>query len=299
MSVRATLSAVFIAVCAAAVLGFAGPAAASVPTATDPLNASSNEECFRCHASADVDEMVDVDGVQESVGVDKAVYQASRHGKLACTSCHIGFEPGVHTPEQTENWVETAKIGACRDCHADVFEMYRGSFHGDLVFAESDGRAPVCADCHEAHDIVPPDSPEFRAQIDSLCAQCHQDALQTYLDSYHGKAFYLGESSTAVCTDCHGGHKILPAADPASMVSEQNLVATCGQCHPGANENFVQFMVHVDPQDPSSSLLVWAFYAAYVMLMTVVFTFGFTHSALYIYRGFKDGLYSRRRSHGE
>ena len=31
------------------------------------------------------------------------------------------------------------------------------------------------------------------------------------------------------------------------------------------------------------------------MLIAVVFTFGFTHSGLYIYRGFKDGLYSRRR----
>ena len=51
----------------------------------------------------------------------------------------------------------------------------------------------------------------------------------------------------------------------------------------------------VDPQSPSSSFLVWTFYAAYIMLIAVVFTFGFVHSGLYIYRGFKDGLYSRRR----
>jgi len=126
-----------------------------------------------------------------------------------------------------------------------------------------------------------------------------RDALKTYLDSYHGKAFYLGDAKTAVCTDCHGGHRILAPSDPESSVNQANLVETCSQCHPEANENFVRFMVHVDPTSPRSSLLVWTFYAAYIMLIAVVFTFGAAHSGLYIYRGFKDGLYSRRRSHKE
>jgi predicted CXXCH cytochrome family protein len=284
--------------CAAAVLGFAGPAAAESATATDAHGAASNDACFKCHGSPDVkDVTIDVEGQQKSIYVDQAVYEASRHGKLACTSCHLGFKPGPHDAEQTEDWLVTAKVTACRTCHADVFEMYRGSFHGDLVFGESSGEAPVCADCHEAHNIVPPDSLEFRSQIDGLCAQCHEDAFQTYLDSYHGKASSLGDAETAVCTDCHGGHRILPASDPESSVNEANLIATCGECHPGANDNFVQFMVHVDPQDPGSSLLVWFFWAAYVMLICVIFTFGFVHSGLYIYRGFKDGLY-RRNHHG-
>jgi len=80
-------------------------------------------------------------------------------------------------------------------------------------------------------------------------------------------------------------------------VSKQNLVATCAQCHPGANENFAGFMVHVDPQSPSSSFAVWTFYALYIMLIAVVFTFALVHTALYINRGIKDGLY-RRNHHG-
>jgi predicted CXXCH cytochrome family protein len=275
-------------------LCFAASAIATSATATNALNAPTNDECFKCHASPDVqDETIDVNGVQKSIYVDRAVYEQSRHGKLACTSCHLGFKPGLHDAEQTEGWYETAKIGACRGCHADVFDMYRGSFHGNLVLGQSSGEAPVCADCHEAHNIVPPDSQEFRAQIDTLCATCHEDALKTYLDSYHGKAYYLGDIETAVCTDCHGGHRILAPSDPESSVNEANLIETCGECHPGANDNFVQFLVHVDPQSPSSSLLVWFFYAAYVLLISVVFTFGFVHSGLYIYRGFKDGLYKR------
>ena len=295
MRPRTTLGLILGVVCAAAALGFAGPAAATSATVTDPLNASNNDECFRCHAAANVNQTVDVNGTKTSIAVNQPVYEHSRHGKLACTSCHIGFKPGVHTAEQTANWVQTAKLLACRDCHADVFQMYRGSFHGNLVFGTSSGEAPVCADCHVAHDIVPPDSAAFRASIDALCANCHADAQKTYLDSYHGKAFFLGDLETAVCTDCHGGHRILAPDNPESSVNEAHLITTCGKCHEGANENFVQFMVHVDPQSPHSSFLVWTFYAAYIMLIAVVFTFGFTHSGLYIYRGFKDGLYSRRR----
>jgi len=296
VSARRIIIAALVAVTTAALLGSAGAATA----ATAPLlTAPSNDACFSCHGSPDANQTVEVAGRQKSIRVNQAVYEASRHGKLACTSCHLGFKPGVHTAAQTEGWLLTAKLTACNDCHADVFQMYRRSFHGSLEFGKSGGKAPVCADCHVAHDITPPDSPAFRASIDTLCARCHADALKTYLDSYHGKAFFLGDAKTAVCTDCHGGHKILAPSDPASTVNQANLIATCSKCHPGANRNFVRFMVHVDPTSPHSSLLVWSFYAAYIMLIVVVFTFGATHSGLYIYRGFKDGLYSRRRSREE
>ena len=128
-----------------------------------------------------------------------------------------------------------------------------------------------------------------------MCGRCHEDAKATYLDSYHGKAYVLGDTKTAVCSQCHGGHRILPADNPESTVSKQNVVATCGKCHPGANENFADFRSHVDPSDPSSSWQIWFFWIAYVILITVVFSFAAVHTALYIYRGAKEGMYSRER----
>lgn len=294
LAALATLLAVLV-LCAAALAGFAGPAAAAD---SSPLLGNENDACFRCHGSPDQTGTIEVEGEQKSIAVDREVYEASRHGQLACASCHIGFEPGVHTPEQTEGWLRTAKLGSCRNCHADQFDMYRGSFHGDLVFGEDAAEAPLCADCHEAHSILTPGTPEFRASIVELCGSCHAEYAETYGNSYHGKAFTLGSTTTAVCTECHGGHRILPTSDRESMVSQQNIVATCASCHPGANENFAGFLVHNDPKDPRSSFAVWTFYALYIMLIAVVFTFGFVHSALYIYRGIKDGLYSRRGSHG-
>jgi len=128
-----------------------------------------------------------------------------------------------------------------------------------------------------------------------LCGRCHEDAKETYLDSYHGKAYLLGSDKTAVCSQCHGGHRILPADNPESTVSHQNVVATCGKCHPGATENFADFRSHVNPQDPRSSWQIWIFWIAYVVLITAVFTFAAVHTSLYIYRGAKEGLYSRKK----
>ncbi|HTX69513.1 MAG TPA: cytochrome c3 family protein [Thermoleophilia bacterium] len=272
-------------------------------SATGP---SGNEECFACHGVKPVDgsitvdgkeypATIDVNGQQKSIYVDRSIQSNSRHGELACISCHIGFNAGEHPASVTEGWLKTAKFTACGNCHSEEMKMYASSFHGDLVLNKDSDKAPLCGDCHDAHNIVPPESAAFRAQEMQLCGRCHADAKKTYLNSYHGKAYLLGSTRTAVCSQCHGGHKILPASDPDSMVSRQHVVATCGQCHPGANKNFADFRAHVNPSDPRSSWQIWIFWIAYVLLITVVFTFAAVHTSLYIYRGFKDGLYSRPR----
>ncbi len=279
-------------VSAVALLALALTAAAGMPPAAA---AADNDACYECH-NAGTTQTIQVDGQTKSLAVDRARYEASKHGQLDCTGCHFGFEPGNHTTKPIEGWLQTAKLDACRNCHADVFSMYEQSFHGSLT-SSGDKDAPLCADCHEAHNIVPPESLEFRTSILDLCARCHADRSETYLDGYHGKAFLLGNEETAVCTDCHGGHKILPASDPHSMVSDQSKLSTCQQCHPEANQNFAGFNIHVNPRDPRDGVWTFIFWLAYILLIVSVFSFAAIHTTLYIYRGFKDGLYSRRHGH--
>jgi predicted CXXCH cytochrome family protein len=267
--------------------------AAAAPAPAAAALSPAAEECGQCHNAGNTG-TVDVDGVTKSLAVDLDAYAASLHGQLDCTACHLGFKKGPHTAGQTEGWLQTAKLEACRNCHADQFSMYEGSFHGELAMGEDASGAPLCADCHTPHEIVAPDSVAFRTSTIDLCTRCHGEKSETYLDSYHGKAFLLGKEEAATCTDCHGGHKILPASDPESTISDENRVATCAACHPGANENFAEYMVHIDPKDPTDSFTVWLFWLAYVLLIAVVFTFGGVHTALYIYRGIKDGLYGRK-----
>jgi cytochrome b subunit of formate dehydrogenase len=295
-------------ICITVVAGLAtltAVAAATNPTGSGAaLNPSGNEGCYECHGQRPVDgtievdgqmvpAFIDVNGEKKSLYIDETHMADSRHGKLACISCHVGFNEGVHPESVTAGWLRTAKFAACGDCHGEEARMYDGSFHGSLSLTQNVDEAPLCADCHEAHKILTPGTEAFRRSQMEMCTRCHGGSEETFLDSYHGKAYVLGDENTAVCSDCHTGHHILPASVPDSSVSKQNVVETCARCHPGANENFADFRVHVNPQSPSSSWQIWIFWMAYIMLIAVVFTFAAVHTSLYIYRGAKEGLYSR------
>ena len=90
---------------ALAVFGFAGPAGAisapAVSTAQSALNGATNDGCLSCHGVRGKTPPVTVGSEQKSTYVDRARYERSRHGKLACTSCHLGFKPGIHDASQT------------------------------------------------------------------------------------------------------------------------------------------------------------------------------------------------------
>jgi hypothetical protein len=292
-SVRRGLRLAALALSVLAGAAAAGTLAAAPAAAQAITPAPLNQQCLACHGAGQKATVI-VNGVRKSLAVDASSYGHSLHGALACTSCHIGFTAGAHTAAQKADWLETAKLNACANCHASEFSMYQGSFHGKLVLNRDSTSAPRCADCHDAHNVVDVTSLAFRKSVLQMCPRCHGGRDATYLDGYHGKAFSLGRTDTAVCTDCHGGHKILPASDSASTVSKGRLLSTCRKCHPSANTNFIGYRIHVDPSNPHSSLAVFFFWTAYIALIAVVFTFGGLHTALYIYRGIKSGGYRRR-----
>lgn len=254
------------------------------------LAQGENGRCFKCHAQADLG-TIEVEGETKSLTVTPQEVHGSIHSRLDCTACHAGFQPQEHTPEETEGWYRQAGLDSCKDCHADQFSMYSQSFHGNLVMKEGDSDAPSCADCHGSHDIISPSASGFRDTILPMCSRCHGEEADTYLDTYHGKTFRLGETSRAVCTDCHGHHRILPESNPDSLVSDRNVTATCGKCHPDASRKFASFMVHVDPRSPSSSLSVWAMEVNHNLLIIGLFTVGGLHCFLYFYRGLREGMY--------
>jgi cytochrome b subunit of formate dehydrogenase len=97
--------------------------------------------------------------------------------------------------------------------------------------------------------------------------------VQSYENSYHGLARRLGSPVAADCASCHGVHNILPSSDARSMISQANLTQTCGQCHPGAGDNFTKGKVHLNvpaSEDAGSTGVRWVrwFYLP-VILLTV------------------------------
>ncbi len=126
-------------------------------------------------------------------------------------------------------------------------------------------------------------------EMAQVCAVCHsdpktleryemQDAVASYMRSYHGKASLLGDRSTADCLSCHiptgaNAHLMLKKELPASSVNEARISDTCrsAACHPGADVRFGAAAVHLNLPDVRGTLEFWA--AAAFILLTVL-TFG-------------------------
>ncbi len=196
-------------------------------------------------------------------------YQESVHGRAVaagsekaavCTDCH-GSHEILSASDPNSSIFKFNVPRTCAKCHSPVAQEFAQSIHGQGI-ARGNWQAPVCTDCHGIHSIkshVDPNSP-VNAQNVALvtCARCHEGVRlsqefgfegrreTTYMASYHGMASKLGSTVVANCASCHGVHNILPSSDPRSTINHQNLVKTCGQCHPGVTEKFVAAKVHID-----------------------------------------------------
>src|SRR5437899_3725986 len=159
-------------------------------------------------------------------------------GEEACSSCH----GNVHEVAAASK----LQPGKCAECHASETKEFTESIHGQAA-KSGDPDAPTCLSCHgPVHKIRP--SSEATSKVakknqPAACAQCHANPgilsrhkipvlhpVEQYLQSVHGRAVLHGKNA-AVCADCHGEHRILPARDAQSTVSHWNVGATCAQCH--------------------------------------------------------------------
>jgi len=210
----------------------------------------SNEECLVCHRDPNI-KMIR-DGQEISLYVDTLDIQNSDHRKITCAQCHTGVNPEMKRPCTTV----TIKVD-CSICHSDVVDTYASSTHGQLA-DRGDRNAPVCEDCHGTHNIrdrQDPLSPSFPINVPKLCAKCHREGnpaaqrytgtqhniVKNYIMSIHGKGLLeSGLIVTAMCTDCHTAHHVLPADNPASSVNRENIARTCARCHSGIYEKFVR-----------------------------------------------------------
>jgi len=81
------------------------------------------------------------------------------------------------------------------------------------------------------------------------------------------------------------------------MIHKDNLMATCGKCHPGASENFAQFPVHFTPSlEPGGAVgdLIASYVRVfYIILIALVVVFMYVHGGLDF---IKKWLASRKRA---
>ncbi len=210
--------------------GLAGAAAPSV------------NECLDCHGDKTIEKTLP-GGQVVPLYVDLKEYRLSVHGGGSCVTCH------------TDAKAPHGKLAGidCGRCHADAAKSYAGSSHGKL-HAKGVADVPACHDCHGRHDIRKSKDPAahtFHLNIVAVCLRCHKDraieqryglpdqkVMIAYERSVHGLASKAGQLGSAVCSDCHGNHEILPGDDPKSSTNRQNIPTLCGKCHDGILEKY-------------------------------------------------------------
>lgn len=247
--------------------------------------------CGVCHGNPDLAKRYGI-----SVPNAYQLYMDSIHGRAVarsgllvaanCSSCH-----GSHAIRPRSD--PTSKVArdhvpeTCGTCHAGTWAAYLKGIHGQ-AFEAGNTAAPVCIDCHTAHEVARVETAPWNLGVIKECGTCHPESLKTYRDTFHGQVTGLGFTRVARCADCHGAHRILPASDPDSSVAPNNLLGTCQKCHAGASENFTLFSPHADHHDKEKSPALY--YTALFMntLMLGVFAFFGLHTGLWLFRSMRE-----------
>ncbi|MBI5541832.1 MAG: cytochrome c3 family protein [Bacteroidia bacterium] len=226
-------------------------------------------------------------------------YASSVHGKglkekgllasAVCTDCHTSHNILKESDDNsTVNPKNVPKT--CSKCHKSIFDDYMTSDHA-ITESTGDKKFPTCASCHTAHTITEIDKDKFLNEITLQCGSCHKKLSETYMETYHGKAYTLGYLKAARCSDCHGAHKILKISNPESMIGQKNIVKTCKKCHPNANAEFTGYLTHATHND--NDVLYYTFWIMTTLLLSVFGIFGI-HTLLWIPRSIME---ARKKKH--
>jgi len=249
------------------------------------------QTCAKCHSNTNLTKEYQMEFPEAA-----AQYMDSIHGRAllkmglivapSCNDCHGSH--GIKRAVDRDSPISHANVAkTCGKCHVKVEAIYDKSIHGQLL-AKGDKRGPVCIDCHSAHEIEPPKDGHFKKLSDDRCGKCHEDRLEHYRETYHGKAMALGKpseaSEVAACYDCHGHHDVLPTSNPNSHLSTNNILATCQKCHPNATAKFTEYKPHANPLDKANYPLLHVVFLAMTGLLIGTFGFFGIHTLAWLVR---------------
>ncbi len=221
------------------------------------------KQCEACHVRDEAVAGRTVLGARFVESFSKSVHGAllleGREDTASCVDCHGAHEMNRATIADAQ----TAKVHVaetCTKCHEEIGAEFESSVHA-AGLARGNLDSATCTDCHGEHDITEhtnPLSPVHERNVaQQVCASCHSSVrltakyglashtFETFADSYHGLAMRGGAVEVVNCASCHAAHAIKSHLDPTSTVHRDNLLQTCGECHPGANARFAQGRVHV------------------------------------------------------
>lgn len=201
----------------------------TVKTVNDKTSSDRTDGCMGCHKYRLKKSFKD--GTTHSLMVDAEAMKGSVHSKMRCVDCHFGFSAKEH-PERRFNTKRDLSIVSsemCRRCHFDKYSKTLESIHFS-VLSRGNLRAPVCVDCHGAHEISSGKKEKFLSV--QRCQRCHGEVYRIYSRSVHGKSLFSEKNQDVpACADCHKAHDI---NDAHLTDFRNNIPQMCGKCHANA-----------------------------------------------------------------
>jgi predicted CXXCH cytochrome family protein len=199
------------------------------PASAESPAQETEKYCLSCHGDPNLKTTLP-SGETLSLYVSQDVISHSVHSPLGieCEACHTGISTYPHpaTTFQTKRELSRTYYQACQKCHPGNYAKTQDSMHAQAA-EKGNLNAPICTDCHGAHDVSKPDEP--RARISETCSKCHSAIVETYKQSVHGKALIEENNpDVPVCTDCHGVHNI---QDPRTVQFRVQSPELCAGCH--------------------------------------------------------------------
>lgn len=281
--------------------------------------AEESANCISCHGSMK-GRIKAQNGALIELNVDSDKFRASVHGTLTCTECHSGFAGTAHASAGTSlpsnllslsaqlssKFKADAVAGvACMKCHEDMYQKVISSVHGKNIIEKKQVDGALCIDCHgsphyitKAKDGNSPMSRKYQVQT---CLKCHSDksiiekynleanVMESFKESFHGRKLHLGHTRAPSCASCHNAHDIKTKSDPTSPVFGKNKLETCGKCHKGANEKFVQAITHKKPGP------IPHYGEKFLILLTIgTFAFIVLHVLLEVFADIRDSVFRKK-----
>ena len=170
-------------------------------------------KCLQCHAKEGIRANFPEDGESVPARVIPAAFKDSVHGILDCTACHAAYLPEIHPKKRfrSREQFRTATTSTCRGCHSNG--QIRGNpIHTNFLKRESEGEAPVCTDCHQAHSMTPVSGGKIFTNEKQYCMSCHRYQMDMTCRNKERISLKVDLSELEKfahdklrCSDCHFG----------------------------------------------------------------------------------------------
>jgi hypothetical protein len=162
------------------------PAPGPIASARE-YSVSKVQACGNCHAGK---------AKQYEGSIHASLVQEGNVAAPVCTDCH-----GAHTVKAMDVYEPMTGI-SCKNCHENIFAAYADSVHGKArtdseAFDTVHTQAPVCSDCHRAHEVMAVAAGD---RLKTACLGCHEGAPLAHEQWLPNSEMHL---SSVACPACH------------------------------------------------------------------------------------------------